>query len=264
MGKPLFGRGILFLQVVRKSNNYLAFFVQGEGLKFELMVEIISIKIYCLHDEHDLLYFAGTGSSLSWSGSALELSSTRHTRWSFIFWEAAVPTDTQGTGYLLRSCHKSWIVPDGTWGTLEPANRKTEELCGHRSQLEVIVMSSLGGQKLRLLCLHGHRQSGQLFRAKLGGFRKMVRRWFNFLKNYWFRNIWNISAGEKSCRFGLYDGATQDTWRRRGRLYLVINLCSLILLECLIRPGGRKYSCNFNFKWTLSLFLLFQEQFIIW
>ena len=43
-------------------------------------------------------------------------------------------------------------------------------------------MSSLGGQKLRLLCLHGHRQSGQLFRAKLGGFRKMVRRWFNFLK----------------------------------------------------------------------------------
>ena len=220
------------------------------------MVEIISIKIYCLHDEHDLLYFAGTGSSLSWSGSALE----------FYLLGSCSSTDTQGTGYLLRSCHKSWIVPDGTWGTLEPANseRKTEELCGDRSQLEKIVMSSLGGQKLRLLCLHGHRQSGQLFRAKLGGFRKMVRRWFNFLKNYWFRNIWNISAGEKSCRFGLYDGATQDTWRRRGRLYLVINLCSLILLECLLRPGGRKYSCNFNFKWTLSLFLLFQEQSIIW
>ena len=31
------------------------------------------------------------------------------------------------------------------------------------------------GGKLRLLCLHGHRQSGNLFRAKLGGFRRAVR-----------------------------------------------------------------------------------------
>ena len=29
--------------------------------------------------------------------------------------------------------------------------------------------------KLRLLCLHGFQQTGQMFRAKLGGFRKMVR-----------------------------------------------------------------------------------------
>ena len=69
------------------------------------------------------------------SPEPVRVSADQAARWSFIFWEAAVPLDTQGTGYLLRSCHKSWIVPDGTLGTLEPANRKTEELCGHTSQL---------------------------------------------------------------------------------------------------------------------------------
>ena len=60
-------------------------------------------------------------------------------------------------------------------GTLDLSSEKlSQDLEGDWRQV-LAVMSSLGGEKLRLLCLHGHRQSGQLFRGKLGGFRKLVR-----------------------------------------------------------------------------------------
>lgn len=34
--------------------------------------------------------------------------------------------------------------------------------------------------KLKILCIHGYRQNGEVFRQKTGSFRKMVHKWADF------------------------------------------------------------------------------------
>jgi len=36
-------------------------------------------------------------------------------------------------------------------------------------------------QKLKILCIHGYRQNGEVFRTKTGSFRKMVHKWAQFI-----------------------------------------------------------------------------------
>merc|ERR1712180_490619 len=125
-------------------------------------------------------------------------------------------------------------------------------------------MASIGNRKLRLLCLHGHRQSGQLFRAKLGGFRKMVKKvadldfvtsphkipggeeddftWWDWQSEDYEQRIHeSISAVHKAWTNGTYDGLLCFSQgaalggllcllQHQGKLQFKFNFC--ILVSC--------------------------------